>query len=131
MASYHMDGEALIWFQDAEEAGLFTSWEAFVKVLQIRFGNIAYDDPMEALTRLRQNGSVTVYKGQFESLSNQITGLSEKNKLSCFLSGLKDEVRLPIRMFNPVNLNAAFGLAKIQEEYLLTRKKSLKGIQEV
>ena len=31
------------------------------------------------------------YKGNFEILSNKITGLSESHKLSCFLSGLKDE----------------------------------------
>ena len=38
LASYHMEDEALIWFQDAEEAGLFTSWEAFVRALYVRFG---------------------------------------------------------------------------------------------
>ena len=59
-----------------------------------------------------------VYKGQFEVLSNKMRGLSNNHKLSCFLSGLKDEVRLPMKMLNPKNLNEAFGLAKIQEEYL-------------
>ena len=118
LASYHMEEEALIWFQEAEEVGQFTSWEAFVRALNIRFGAIAYDDPMETLTRLRQVGSVALYKGQFEALSNRIKELSENHKLSCFLSGLKDEIRLPIRMLNPQNLSAAYGLAKIQEEYL-------------
>ena len=64
-----------------------------------------------------------VYKGQFEALSNRIKGLSDSNKLSCFLSGLKDEVRLLVKMFNPKNLNEAFGLAKIQEEYLNSNHK--------
>ena len=63
LASYHMEDEALIWFQDAKEAGLFTSWETFVKSLHVRFGTIAYDDPMESLTRLRQVGLVVHYKG--------------------------------------------------------------------
>ena len=53
LASYHMEDEALIWFQDAEEIGQFTSWEAFVRALHTRFGALAYDDPMEALTKLR------------------------------------------------------------------------------
>ena len=67
----------------------------------MRFGSTAYDDPMETLTRLSQTTSVAMYKAQFEVLSNRIKGLSSSNKLSCFLSGLKDEIRLPIRMLNP------------------------------
>ena len=131
MAAFHMEGEALIWFQDGEEAGLFGNWLAFVQALQVRFGSTVYDDLMEALTRLRKTTSVITYKIQFEALSNRIKGLSESHKLSCFLSGLKDEVRLAIRMFAPQSLNAAFGLAKIQEEYLLSSKKGSKSFQEV
>ena len=79
----------------------------------MRFGTIAYDDPMESLTRLRQVGLVVHYKGQFEFLSNRVKELSEKHKLSCFLSGLKEDIRLPIKMFNPQTLSTTFGLAKI------------------
>ena len=78
---------------------------------------------MEALTRLRQTLTVAVYKGEFEASSNRIKGLSPQHRLSCFLSDLKDEVRLPVRMLNPPTLNEAFGLAKIQEEYLMGCKK--------
>ena len=50
LASYHMEEKALIWFQEAEEASQFTSWEAFMRSLHVRFGTLAYDDPMETLT---------------------------------------------------------------------------------
>nr|XP_023922229.1 uncharacterized protein LOC112033677 [Quercus suber] len=86
MASYHLEEEALIWFQDAEQAG------------------------------------------NFEILSNRILGLSESQKLSCFLSGLKDEMRLPVRMSVPKTLNEAFELAKIQEEYLTSSRKGIRNI---
>lgn len=72
---------------------------------------------MEALTRLKQTSIVAAYKAQFESLSKM---------LSCFLSGLKDEIRLPIRMLNLINLSAAFGLTMIQEEYVLSSRKTLR-----
>ena len=65
-----------------------------------------------------------MYKAQFEVLSNRIKDLSSSHKLSCFLSGLKDEIRLPVRMLNPQSLNEAFGLSKIQEEYHLSYKKN-------
>ena len=56
--------------------------------------------------------------------------MSPQHKLRSFLSGLKDEVRLPVRMLNPPSLIAAFGLAKIQEEYLLGCKRSYKGTHD-
>ena len=67
------------------------------------------------------------YKGQFEALSNCVKEHPDKHKLSCFLNGLKEEIRLPVKMFNPLNLNAAFGLAKIQEEYLNASKRGTKS----
>ncbi|KAF5468876.1 hypothetical protein F2P56_012987 [Juglans regia] len=121
-----MEGEALLWYQDVVDGSIFNSWDSFVKALLARFGPTAYDDPMEALTRLKQTSTVAIYKAQFESLSNRLKGLSDRLKLSCFMTGMKDEIRLPIRMLNPINLNAAFSLAKIQEEYLWASRKSWK-----
>jgi hypothetical protein len=125
MASFHMEGEALIWFQDADDAGQFPTWDAFLQALLTRFGP-TYDDPMEALMRLRQVSTVAEYTSQFEALSNRLRGVSEQNRLSCFLSGLKDDIRLPVRMLHPPTLGAAFGLAKLQEEYLLSFRKPLR-----
>ena len=93
----------------------------------MRFGTTAYDDPMETFSRLRQTTTVAIYKAQFEVLSNKIKGLSTTHKLSCFLSGLRDEIRLPVRMLNPKSLNEAFGLEKIQEEYNWSCKRVLRS----
>ena len=91
-----MDLEALIWFQEAEEAGVSSDWESFVPALHVRFGTSACDDPIEVLTRMRQTSTLALYKAEFEAVSNRVKGLSPLHKLSCFLSGLKDEIRLPI-----------------------------------
>lgn len=53
LASFHMQGDALIWFQDGGDIDQFPYWDAFVKELQIRFGPLAYDDSMESITRLK------------------------------------------------------------------------------
>ena len=53
MASFHMDGDALVWFQDCEVTSVFLAYESFMKALLTRFGSFAYEDPMEALTRLQ------------------------------------------------------------------------------
>jgi hypothetical protein len=123
-ASYHLDEEALIWFQDCEHE--IRNWNDFVRAVQMRFGPATYDDPMETLTKLRHTHSVVAYKGQFEALSNRIRNLSEAHKLSCFMSGLRDDVRLAVKMQGPRTLGEAYALAKIQEEYLLTCRKSYK-----
>jgi len=70
LASFHMEGDALIWFKDGEDSRLFPYWDAVVKELQILFGPVAYDDPMESMTRLKQTLTVAIYKTQFEALSN-------------------------------------------------------------
>jgi len=38
IASFHMEGKAITWYQELEETGILTSWEVFVKALQIHFG---------------------------------------------------------------------------------------------
>ena len=53
LASFQMEGEALIWFQKGEETGVLHDWDSLIQALHVRFGTTAYDDPMETLTRLR------------------------------------------------------------------------------
>ena len=48
MAYFHMDGEALVWFEDAEDTRLFVSRDAFVQALQVRFGSTTCDNPLKA-----------------------------------------------------------------------------------
>lgn len=84
IASFHIDDDALIRFQDTSEVGVFHTWEEFVQAIQIRFGSSPYDDLMKALTMLKQVGIVTTYKAKFEVLSNRIRDISNKNKLSFF-----------------------------------------------
>ena len=127
-ASYHLDEEALIWFQDCEHEIL--NWNEFVRAVQMRFGLATYDDPMKTLTKLRHTQSVTTYKSQFEALSKRIRNLFEAHKLSCCVSRLKDDVRLAVKMQGPRNLGEAYALAKFQEEYLATCRKGYRPSYE-
>lgn len=70
-------------------------------------------NPMEALTRLRQINSTEDNKAKFEALSNRYRGLSYPYKLRCFQSGLKDEIRPLVKMFNASNLITTYSLAKL------------------
>jgi hypothetical protein len=123
-ASYHLDDDALIWFQSCEHD--LGCWDNFARAIQLRFGPPSYDDPMGLLIKLKHVNSIEEYKGLFESLSNRIRNLSSMHKLNCFMSGLKDEVRLAIKMQGPRTLGEAYAMAKIQEQSLVNVKRSTK-----
>lgn len=49
-----MEGEALIWYHNTLDIGQFNSCDTMVRELLVHFGSTAYDNPMEALTHLKQ-----------------------------------------------------------------------------
>lgn len=73
-----------------------------------RFGPLAYEDPVGTFTKLRQTRSVKEYQTQFEILSNKIHGVSVEFRISTFISGLRDDLRIIITMFKPFTLFATF-----------------------
>jgi hypothetical protein len=126
ISTFHMEGRALIWFEELKASGALKSWGDFLQSLRIRFGKGSYDNPMEELTKLKQVGVLEDYKTQFDFLASKVIGLPDSHKLSMFLGGLKDEIRIPIRMFHPKTLIDAFALAKMQEEAFLAHKKAIR-----
>ena len=75
---------------------------------------MAYDDPMAEMKKLRQNGIVQEYLMAFDSLMDKAE-LSEEQAASYFLVGLKHEIEMIVRIFNPRTLQTAYSLAKLQE----------------
>jgi hypothetical protein len=82
---------------------------------------------MESLSKLKQEGLLDDYKSKFDTLALKVQGLPEAHKLSCFMGGLKEEIQLPLRMFNPKNLVDAYALAQIQEEYMMNAAKGFRS----
>lgn len=128
LASFHMEGRAFTRFQDLEESWSLTDWDSFVQALLTRFETSCYDNRMETITRLKQLGSAKEYKTQFEVLSTRLRGLSENYKHRYFISGLRDGIRLLVKMFNPHNLLIAYSLAKIQDEHVALNKKNTRWL---
>jgi hypothetical protein len=81
---------------------------------------------METLSKLKQDGSLEDYKTKFDTLALKVQRLPEEHKLSCFLGGLKGEIRLPVHMFNPKSLVDAYSLARIQEECVMNFARNSK-----
>ncbi|MCH81666.1 hypothetical protein A2U01_0002457 [Trifolium medium] len=118
VASFYLDGPALGWYQWMYRNRQIVSWQQFLTALKLRFAPTAYDDPKGKLFKLIQTTFVAAYLTEFESLANRVLGLSQMDLLSCFISGLKPEVRREVLTQQPATLNQATGLARLQEEKL-------------
>lgn len=64
--------------------------------------------------RLRQKHSVSEYHEEFDLIINRLS-LSKEYVLSCFLGGLKSEVQMMVRMFQPSTTRQTFALARMYE----------------
>lgn len=116
LAVVHLDDKAIQWYQWFEKTQTTMSWKEFTFGLRVRFGPNAFEDAMGELTKLTQQTTVRAYQERFESLASRTTGLTEDFFVSCFVSGLKDEIKAGVQMFSPTNISQAIGLARLQEE---------------
>ncbi|KAF8392867.1 hypothetical protein HHK36_021106 [Tetracentron sinense] len=68
VASLHLEGKVLDWFEGYETAKEVITWQSFAADVIKRFGPNTYDHAMGRLTKLRQTTTVTAYQEEFESL---------------------------------------------------------------
>lgn len=116
VASFYLDGAALAWYQWMYRNSQIHSWTQFLQALETRFASTAYDDPRGKLFKLTQTSSVAIYLSEFEALANRIVGLPAPFLLSCFVSGLKPDIRREALALQPSSLSQAADLARLNEE---------------
>ncbi|GJR07340.1 hypothetical protein Tco_0530324 [Tanacetum coccineum] len=89
---------ALVWHQQfIKKYGDNVPWDMYEKEALKRFGTV-FEDPRVELKNLKQDGTVQQYQELFEALLNRLE-LSEACVVSLFIGGLKQEISVPIRMF--------------------------------
>ncbi|XP_048323214.2 uncharacterized protein LOC107404744 [Ziziphus jujuba] len=109
LASFHLEGLALQWHRWFMKFRGPISWKEFTKAILLRFGPTEFEDPSEALTRLRQTTTVEAYQQNFEKLSHRIDRLPESFLIGCFIAGLRDDSRLDVKIKHPPTLTEAIG----------------------
>ncbi|CAA0822095.1 Unknown protein, partial [Striga hermonthica] len=74
IAAYHLDGEANVWWQWVmhKNHGEYMRWRDFKKELITRFGSSDYHDYNEALSRIKQVGSLREYQKEFERIASRV-----------------------------------------------------------
>lgn len=66
---------------------------------------------------------MAVYQEAFEKLSHQVDNLLENFLIGCFIAGLRDDIRLDVKIKQPRTLADMIGVARlIEERNLLSRR---------
>jgi hypothetical protein len=116
LASFHLSNVALQWYRWYTKNRGQLRWTEFVKAFLHHFGPIDYEDPLEALSRLKQTTTVNAYQEAFEKLSYKVDDLLETFLVGCFIAGLKDEIHLDVRVKQPKTLSESISVAHLIEE---------------
>ncbi|KAL0319961.1 UNVERIFIED_CONTAM: Retrovirus-related Pol polyprotein from transposon.6 [Sesamum radiatum] len=81
MVSFYMQGDALGWFKWMFTNRQLSSWDAFVRALELRFGPSTYDNHQATLFKLCQRGTVTEFQADFERLCNCVLAEAKCNDI--------------------------------------------------
>ncbi|KAL5555888.1 hypothetical protein UlMin_038124 [Ulmus minor] len=127
VATICLEGKALSWYLWADAKTPFQSWPGFRAALLARFSHLGDEDPTEQLLALRQEGSVADFRNQFEMLAASLPQLLESVFKSTFMNGLREEIRVELRLLRPGDLEASMVTAQQIEERNLTLEKLKKG----
>ena len=106
-----------------------TSWAHFKEQLLLRFLPAKEEDRRAQFFNLQQDGTVREYRRKFEQLSRPLKDLSEATLESKFVSGLKEEIQMEMRMFGLVGLKPKMRMAQLIED--MGKPVSLSGAAEV
>lgn len=71
MASFHLEGEPLQWFQWTNCIVKYLKWDDFTKALCQEFGSFEFEDSAESLVKLRQTSLLRDYILEFRRLANR------------------------------------------------------------
>jgi hypothetical protein len=119
-ATLHLDGHAALWFQAYKRTHRLLNWDELVRSVVEEFGQDEFDGQMTKLLQLKQTGSVAEYRLAFEESMYHLISLDETLSTRWFVSqfvfGLRDDIRLAVRLQAPASITRAASLARIQEE---------------
>lgn len=88
------------------------TWNHFKQELLNRFGGIANCHPYEQLAALHQKDNMDEYVNEFELIASMIPRELEALYLGYFMNGLKEEIKIWVRLLEPVSRLSAINIAQ-------------------
>ncbi|KAK1646376.1 hypothetical protein QYE76_064181 [Lolium multiflorum] len=117
-ATLHLDGHAALWFQAYKRTHRLVNWDNFVRSVVEEFGQDEFDGQMTRLLQLKQTSTVGEYRLAFEECMYHLISIDGNSRwfVSQFIFGLREDIRLAVRLQGPTSITRAASLAGIQEE---------------
>ncbi|KAK4280771.1 hypothetical protein QN277_012349 [Acacia crassicarpa] len=118
-----LEGKAVTWFQWLEARTPVKSWPELKTEIIERFHCKQAGDEYEQLMALRQTGSVTEFREQFELISAPLENASEDVLIGAFMNGLNEEVRCDVKLMHPQGLKQLMNYAGEVEGWNQVRER--------
>lgn len=115
LALYHLQGVAKTWYYALELDEGMPSWERFVELCHMRFGQTICTNRLSELARLPFTSGVQEYQERFNALVCHNAGLLPRQKAGLFVGGLPDHIRVDVQLQRPQDLQTAMHLARAYE----------------
>ncbi|XP_015168562.1 uncharacterized protein [Solanum tuberosum] len=115
LASFHLEGNAQLWFLQLETDLPEPSWDEFKRYCNLRFGPPIRSQKLGELAKLRQIGSVADYQEKFEQVVSRAGTLTQSQKIELYISGLVDCIAIEVELHNPLDLATAMSLSRLYE----------------
>ncbi|KAJ0430223.1 putative nucleotidyltransferase, Ribonuclease H [Helianthus annuus] len=122
ISSFYFDGDAADWFDWFDKNFPRTSWPDFLNTLVHRFKSRDLESPEGQLAKLQQSSTVDDYRHRFEEISNRSMVLPAPFLVSCFISGLRADIKQSVLIHRPATLEDAMDLAQLHERRISLEK---------
>ncbi|XP_057431879.1 uncharacterized protein LOC130724621 [Lotus japonicus] len=119
-----LEGKALSWFQWWERCNPNPTWDGFKLVVIRRFQPAMMQNPFELLLSLKQTGTVEAFVEEFEKYVGALKEIDQDFAKGIFLNGLKEEVKMEVKLFELPTLTAVIQKSLMIEQKNLALGKS-------
>ncbi|KAJ0524209.1 putative nucleotidyltransferase, Ribonuclease H [Helianthus annuus] len=124
LSSFYLDDDAADWYDWLRRHHRVTNWEGFTAALLKRFRSAEFEEPEGLLAKLYQNSTVADYRSKFEAISDRTMPLPEEFLISCWISGLRSDIKQSVICHGPVTLEDAMDKAQLHERRIQFEKGS-------
>ncbi|KAD6453982.1 hypothetical protein E3N88_08688 [Mikania micrantha] len=122
IASFYLDDEAADWFDWMHRNQRLKTWPEFTAALIQCFKAKDLESPEGIIAKLSQTSTVAEYRHRFEEVSNRSILLPPPFLISCFISGLRSDIKQSVIIHRPVTLADAMETAQLHENRINLEK---------
>ncbi|XP_063935341.1 transposon Tf2-1 polyprotein isoform X1 [Daucus carota subsp. sativus] len=111
-----LEGDALRWYQWENKRHPIRRWDDLKMFMLRQFRPVSGGSLYEQWLSTAQTTTVQEYRRKFIETASPLERISEDMLLGQFVNGLKEEIKMEVRLLNPISLEQAMELAVRIEE---------------